>query len=116
MLKKLYRCLVDLMQLPDVAELFKGGVQWQSQKQSGGRSSSSVAIFLYEFILKDPKFLSLFATSLERQKCQFIREILKLNDSYPKLGILETIYSNIHYQPYVELVMKGQGDDVLLEQ
>ena len=116
MLKKLYRCLVDLMQLPDVAELFKGGVQlWQSPKQSGGRSSSSVAVFLIEFILKDPKFLSLFATSFERQKCQFIRELLKLNDSYPKFGILETIYSNIHYHPYVELVMKGQGDELLLQ-
>lgn len=68
-LKKYYTLLVDLMQLSHFLDLFNHTLKSPSEQ-------TRQAVF--EFILSDGKFQSLFSLSLEMQKYIFVREVLNM--------------------------------------
>jgi hypothetical protein len=90
---KMYYGLIDLLQLSNFLEIFDyiEGTQ------------------VYEFILEDPKFVSLYVTSLEMQKYVFTRELLSIAEGQPEII---AILKKDPYKNYVAEILRGNyGDD-----
>lgn len=98
--KTAYQKFMDMMQLSNFMEIF---TFWSKQS----RSQSTVAIF--DFILTDPKFHSLFSTSLEFQKYILIKELCTLDSQY-QLGFTKHLLHPTYLAYLREIQLGNSGD------
>jgi hypothetical protein len=100
LLKKLYTNLVDIMQLSNFLDLFTQALE----------NPTPTNKLIFDFILSDHKFHSLFVHSLELQKFIFIREMLGLCDEFEhdSIDVIRVLLQKEPFLQYYNWVDTGE--------
>jgi len=92
-MRKLYYYLIDLLQLSNFLEIFDYAMEL-------GDESKIFSIF--DFVLNDQRFKSLFITSLEFQKFIFVKETLSVAEEEN----IDSIIQLLNQEPYIAYVQE----------